>query len=93
MRLSASRVGEIRFTYSQGGDEIVPLVADSNFDALRGHSAPECSPIEINDKRDNLNVLRLPCDGARKLDHITIAIQERDARLALIALHTFAIQE
>jgi hypothetical protein len=93
MRLSDSRVGEIRFTYSQGGDETVPLVADANFDALRGHSAPECSPIQMNDDGDKLNVLRLPCDGARILDHITVTIQERDARLALIALHTFAIPE
>ena len=93
MRLSDSRVGEIRFTYSQGGDEIVPLVADANFDALRGHSAPECSPIQITHDGDKLNVLRLPCDGTRKLDHITVTMRERDARLALIALHTFAIQE
>jgi hypothetical protein len=93
MRLSDSRVGEIKFTYSQGPDEIVPLVADANFDALRGHSAPECSPIQINDKGDKLNLLRLPCDGDRKLDHITVTIQERDARLALIALHTFAVHE
>lgn len=91
MRLSDSRVGEIRFTYSQGADEVVALVANENFDALRGHSAPECSPIQINDTGDTLNVLRLPCDGARNLDHITIAMQERESRLALIALHTFAI--
>jgi len=93
MRLSDSRVGEIRLTYSQGADEIVALVADANFDALRGHSALECSPIPINYHGDKLNLLRLPCDGARNLDHITVTMQERDARLALIALHTFAIQE
>ena len=93
MRLSDSRVGEIRFTYSEGSDEVVPLVADANFDALRGHCAPECSPIQINQHGDKLNLLRLPCDGARKLDHITVTMQERDARLALIALHTFAVQE
>jgi hypothetical protein len=93
MRLSESCVGEIKFTYSQGPDEIVPLVADANFDALRGHSAPECAAIKINDKGDKLNLLRLPCDGTRKLDHITVTMQERDARLALIALHTFAVGE
>jgi hypothetical protein len=93
MRLSKAHVGEIRFTYSQGPDKVVPLVANANFDALRGRSAPECSPLQINADGDNLNLLRLPCDGAQTLDRITITMQQRDARLGLIALHTFAIQE
>lgn len=93
VRLSGSPVGEIRFTYSQGADQIVPLVADANFDTLRGHSAPECAPIVLDQNGDTLNLLRLPCDGTRTLAHITVAIHTRDARLALIALHTFAIPE
>jgi hypothetical protein len=89
MRLHAAQVGEIRLHYSTGADDFVPLVANTNFDSLRGHSAPHCSPVSLNDQGDYLNLLRLPCDATRELDYITVTMQERDARLALVGLHIY----
>jgi hypothetical protein len=93
MRVSNARVGDIRLTYTEGADEVVPLVADRNFDALRGRSAPDCFPVRLNDKGDYLNVLRLPCSAARTLDRVILTMTQRDARLALVSLHTFPALE
>ncbi len=94
-RHTGATVGAIRLRYDDGADARVPLVVGENVDTLYDHFARATTPIKLRavglpGDFDYMNLITLPCDGARILHSFIVEVAVPDVQFGLIAATVIA---